>query len=355
MKHTVALLPFLFLLACGDGDGPAWTQEPADDDVEEQPPPEPEAPEAPEPGPAPDEDEPRRPDPPRADPPAAGDLVLDDIWSDGLEIEVEGLAWTGPGEMVFRVELIDPTTGQPAARVGEPRFREDGVDLGTEALYTASRTQDLHVTLVLDLSRSMREARAVEPLRAAARRLVETLPREARVSVVGFATDHTLMVDFDGGDDLLATLEALEPPQGRAGQFTNLWGAIAFAADHLTTVTDDGAARALVVFTDGRDNVAEASFEEAADALADARAAVYAVGLGADVDASALKRLTGEGRYTGVRSAGALESVFDDVATRLSDRLTIEYVTPKQRGAHTLDVEFGDPDRSAGFTVKFEL
>lgn len=346
------------LPACGGGDGPAWTETskkggegpeapapdggeaPDDDDTGERP--------APRPRPAPDEGD-------EAPDGGQGLLRLERVWDEGLLLDVGDLAWAAPGEIQFRVEITDPTTGQPATGVGMPRFRENGEDLGSEALFEIRRTQDLHVVLVLDLSFSMREARAFEALRAAARGLVEKLPRDARVAVVGFASEHRLLVDFDEPNALLETLSSLDAPEGRAGRFTNLWGAIVFGANHLARSTQATASRALVVFTDGRDNVAEADFEEAADALADTRAAVYAVGLGADVDATSLKRLTGEGRFTGVQRAGALEAVFDDVATRLADRQTIRYVTPKQKGTHTLDVEFGDVNRAAGFTLKFTL
>lgn len=301
---------------------------------------------------------PDTPTPTDTPPPAPSDRAdvrLDDVWGEGVEIDVEELRWAAEGELLFRVGLTDPSTGEPVpADARHFRFAEDDVPLGAEALFDVQRAKDLRVVLVLDLSRSILEADALEPLRTAARALVESLPREARVSIVGFATDHDLLVDFTAdAAEVLDVIDRLRPAEGTAGRFTNLWGAVRFAADHLTTEREGS--RAIVVFSDGRDNVAEADLRTALDVVDLVDATVYAVGLGADVDTDGLARLAGGDRVTMTSDPAALAEVFGDIGSRLGEWLTVSYVTPKRRGSHSLDVKIEVERGAAGFRATFSL
>jgi uncharacterized protein YegL len=326
-----------------EGDGPP-ASEPGGD-----------APPAPRQPPAEAPDTPTPTDTPPPAPTDRADVRLDDVWGEGVEIDVEELRWAAEGELLFRVGLTDPATGEPvAADARHFRFAEDDVPLGAEALFDVQRAKDLRVVLVLDLSRSILEADALEPLRAAARTLVESLPREARVSIVGFATDHDLLVDFTAdAAEVLDVIDRLRPADGTAGRFTNLWGAVRFAADHLTTEREGS--RAIVVFSDGRDNVAEADLSTALDVVDLVEATVYAVGLGADVDTDGLARLAGGDRVTMTSDPAALAEVFGDIGSRLGEWLTVTYVTPKRRGRHTLDVKIEVERGAAGFRASFSL
>ncbi len=303
----------------------------------------------------------RPPDSPSLDPGGAtgdqapGELRLDDVWGEGVEIDVEALGWSPDQEIVFRVGVRDPATGETLPVEAEDlSFAEDGVPLGSEALFELDRAKDLRVMLVLDLSRSILDADALTPLRQAARTLVESLPREARVAVVGFATDHELLIDFTGdAAQVLQVIDRLQPTEGRAGRFTNLWGAVRFAAKRFETAGEGG--RVLVVFTDGRDNVAEVDLATALDAVMGAQATVYAVGLGEDVDGAGLRRLAGDGRVSMTHEPTALTEVFRGIGDRIGESLTVRYVTPKQSGRHTLDVTIDLARGAAGFSTGFSL
>lgn len=368
MKFTTLLSALLLMSACGGGgDGPSWAQDPDADApttpvTDEDADPVPTTPRAPR---APRDDGSGTPDPTPSDPPAtpsrpstAADLAVENVWGEGLELEIDGLRWVGEGEFQFRVGLVDAETRAPLRQVDarDFQFAEDGVALGPEAWFEVERAKDLRVVLVLDTSYSIREAGALEPLRNAARRLVETLPREAQVAVVGFSTEYTLLADFgDDPLDVFAAIERMQPADGRAGRFTNLWGAVRFAAEHLGDMPSDDGGRAVVVFTDGRDNVAEAELSGALAALDKAGTATYAVGLGEDVDYEGLTRLAGDARVSSAANPSTLEAVFEAIASRIGEKLTVTYMTPKQTGTHTLDVTITRGEDAAGFTARFKL
>ncbi|MEZ4463945.1 MAG: hypothetical protein R3F43_05330 [bacterium] len=167
------------LLACGDG--PDWTHDPG---TLAGPRPGGEAP--PDEGPVPVDRTPNpwMPDTPDREPgtparaPDEG-LELLTVWGEGLDVEVDSLSWGSSGEIKFRLGLTESDSGKPAAAVGADQFgfAEDGVKLGSEALYDVQRGKDLEVVLLLDLSQSIVEARALEAVKDGARTLFETLPR----------------------------------------------------------------------------------------------------------------------------------------------------------------------------------
>lgn len=354
MARLSTLCPALLaLFAAACSDGPEWTRAPADPAGEAPPPvtePEPTVTPPPvwrspgdgsgEPGVVPDTE----------------GLAVTDIWGEGLIVELDQLAWIGDGELRFRVGLVEADTNKPAPPLSAEHFAfaEDGVKLGPEALFEVSRAKDLQVVLVLDMSQSIVEADAVEEVRAGARTLFDTLPREAEVALVGFSTEYELLAPFtDDAEAIHAVLDDLEPRSGRAGQFTNLWGAVDFAADLFDADADAG--RVVVVFTDGRDNVADAALADAIDATAAVGASTFAIGLGGDFDEAGLTRLAGPGHVSSTSDAASLVNLFRDIATQIGERLTVTYVTPKNSGTHTLEVSIGYGNRSGGVDIEFTL
>jgi len=283
-------------------------------------------------------------------------LVLEHSWSNGLTLEVDDLRWANEGEIEFRIGFSESLTGQSVYGIDARHFRftEDGVDLGREVLFDVRREHDLRVVLVLDLSRSTQEAYALEPLKSGSRALVEALPRGAKVAIVRFATSFEAVTEFTAdGATLLESIDALAPADGRDGQFTNLWGALEYSAELFDESTDEGEERVVVVFTDGRDNVAEGDFATARSALSEAGAVVYGVGLGEEVDAIALTELSGAARYSATAEPTALTQIFADIGARIGELLRVTYVTPKVDGTHTLSVTVERDDRAGGFDLLF--
>lgn len=286
-------------------------------------------------------------------------LSVDEVIDNGLRLEVQALQWGDEGAIELLLGAADSTRDDAVVGIsaGQLEFGEDGVDLGTEALFTVERERALHVALVLDTSKSMVEAGADAALRDAARGLVDALPPLSRIAVVPFATRYETRVGFTSDKaEVLDALESLSPPLDRSGQFTNLWGAMVHAADALEGAAEASpGGRAVVVFTDGQDNVAEASTEDAAAQLQAAGATLYAVGLGEHLDRDALKALSGAQRFAETTDPQALGGLFDDIGARLSELARIRYITPKQSGEHVLDVKVSDGPRSARLRLRFDL
>ncbi len=342
MKLTNRLLGGLFLAmsllvltlcaACGDGDGPAWaggekdttsgsTSKPTQNTHSN----------------------------------SFGSMTLEEVWGEGMEIAIDDYTWTQNGEMQFRMTLIDPVSGEAVENLTSNSFSfaENGQDLGSEALYEVERAKDLRVVLVLDVSESVRSAHALESLKNSVKALFNALPRSAYISVIGFASNHELLADFTAdAAQINKIIDALEPPEGVNGRFTNLYGALERAAG---LFGDFEGARRVVIFSDGRDNVAESTLEDASNALKAAHISTFAVGLGEDVDVSALSHIAGDGQLTTTLDPNALEPMFTSVAARLSELWTLTYTTPKRRGSHTLEVTAGDDTQNAGFRVRFTL
>jgi len=286
-----------------------------------------------------------------------GDVIVQRTWSDGLRLQVDPVGWVGEGELQLRLAVTDADSGAPVSGLDARSFRfvEDGEDLGPETLFDVRREQNLRVALVLDLSTSMLDAQAVEPLKAAARALVESLPRGARVGLVRFATGYERGADFTSDSaEILSRIDDLAPPDGRAGRFTNLWGALSYAAD-LLGEGEAGESRVAVVFTDGRDNVVETTADAAGGRLKRAGVTVYAVGLGDAVDGLALQALAGAGHFTAAAEPAALEPVFAAIGARIGELLRVTYVTPKAGGTHSLALTVDDGGRSGGVDVLFSI
>jgi hypothetical protein len=293
---------------------------------------------------------------------ASQGLEVVDVWGEGLDLEISGLRWGEAGEIELLLGAVDPEARRPVEGLDGRSFRfaEDGRDLGSEVLFDVSKEQNLRVALVLDLSRSMVDAEAVEPLQTAARGLLDALPNGTRVGLVQFATEFDLVRDFTSDLSLVAAdIEGLAPAPDRAGRFTNLWGALGYAGTLFEDATDavEGEGRVVVAFTDGRDNVAASDADTARAALAEVGALVYAVGLGTELDRDELAGLTGETRFAETTEPRALGPIFDDIGRRLGQLMRLRYVTPKAHGAHTLSVTLEAPEgrRRGGFTVAFDL
>ncbi len=290
-------------------------------------------------------------------------LEVVEVISEGLTLEVHALDWTTDGALEFVLGATDTETRAPLGGLAAEHFSftEDEVPLGAEALFSVERERALHVALVLDVSRSMLDAGADAALREGARALVESLPAGVEVALVPFATRYETRLEFTGDvGQVLDAVETLVPPADRAGQFTNLWGAIEHAAALLTGTlreSPDASAggRVVVAFTDGRDNVAESAPERSAERLRAAGASLYAVGLGESLDREALQTLAGEGRYAETTSPGALSGLFRDIGARLGELARVRYTTPKQSGAHELVLEVRDGPRGARLKIRFDL
>ena len=187
------------------------------------------------------------------------------------------------------IEFTITSTGSAAVAVGQDDLRamEDGVLQRIDAFQEA--VAPVSILLALDESGSMKQAAG--DVRVAALRFVDAVRDEDRLGVITFSDRATLVTDL--------TQSRAVPRNSVAAYRT--WGgpalhdAVLLGLDRLATV--DGR-RVVVVLTDGRDENtpgtgpgSRALLDQVLGRLRDVDAAVFAIGLGPNVDRLTLQRL----------------------------------------------------------------
>ncbi|HET7171136.1 MAG TPA: type II secretion system F family protein [Gaiellales bacterium] len=207
------------------------------------------------------------------------------------------------------------------------RLTENGIPVIAHLSPIVQRRVPLSVAVLLDTSNSMRGP-ALSAAVDAAETLIADKPARAEAAVFGFAERPYLIHGWASSPSTFdASLAAIEPSQGTA-----IWDAVGLASQ---SVGDrDGAARALVLLTDGSDTTSAATVDEAAQAARSAQARVYVVGLpGAETNEAGLRRLVAEtgGELIQVRSLSQLRRVYAGVAAELAQQYVLTY-TSQLRG-----------------------
>jgi VWFA-related protein len=202
---------------------------------------------------------------------------------------------------------------------------EDGVPQQVDAF--AEAVAPVSIMLALDGSGSMR--RAADAARQSAHAFVLALRADDPLGLLVFADTVATSHDLSTERDL--SHEAIDAYTTTGG--TALYDALADASGRLATV--DGR-RVIVVVTDGYDENGPStgpgstrSWDEALDAVADAQAIVYAIGLGTRVDAERLQqvaRLTGGEAYF-TTDVGELEQHYRRIIEELHRRYVIGYTS----------------------------
>jgi hypothetical protein len=277
--------------------------------------------------------------------------------------------------MLFSVETDQ---GAPVAGLDATKFDlfEDGQAVSSwesqRTVQPRGERYRLNSVVLLDLSGSVLRSGAFPSLAEAARQYLKTVlgarddgQRVALVAFDGRAAPQ-VVVDFTGD---LATAEAgldsLNMQECRANadcagfsdrrtcagwrcvdDSTNLNGAIVAGLSMLDARAAAEPAiswrdSALIVFTDGSDEAARVSSQDALQATIGSSSHVFTVGLGGDVDEQAL-RAFGKDGYFPASSEGDLAQAFTGIAQRvtgLANRFyVLDYCSPRRNGAHTLKI-----------------
>jgi len=210
---------------------------------------------------------------------------------------------------------------------------EDGVAQTVESFQEA--VAPLAIALVMDTSGSMR--RAMETAKEAARSFVTALRPTDPLALVRFS--DKVVFEHELSERRQTTLDAIDRLEANGG--TALFDAL---HDALSFLKQRQGRRAIVLLSDGRDEnnpgTAPGSVHTVADALALVRetdTAVYAIGLGANVDRPALEQLAlrSGGAATFPADASELPAEFARVLGELRRRYVIGYTStnPKRDGA----------------------
>jgi VWFA-related protein len=224
------------------------------------------------------------------------------------------------------------------------KVREDG-ELRQLRCFSADLVP-LSMILLLDGSSSMMGRQRKQE--KAARKLVDVLGPGDEATVMSFNNDLVRHCQFTGDRSVLRkALDRLS-----AGGGTALYDALYGAA---RVFGQSSSKRVIILFTDGRDESgrsggdARARLDRALSAVSRADAAVYAVGLGPDVDRDLLEEITRAtgGRFFQLERMSGLAEAYGRILEELGNQYTLCFRPGQAPGANpgwrTIDVELSDP------------
>jgi hypothetical protein len=272
---------------------------------------------------------------------------------------------------------VDTCAGEPVPglTVGDFELSENGSAISPYesrmALVPRAQQHRTYTALLLDMSGSILHSGAWPSLRTAVEQFVDEVLVDAgdghQVALLTFdgRAQPTEWVGYTSDRlELLAALDALEvrecttsaqcaalPDRATCAAWrcvddsTNLYGATAAGAQHVAqAVAAEGPAfrqGALVIFTDGTDQAARATRDDAESALRAADLHAFTVGLGGEVDEAALRALGRSGHFA-AGQPDQLGAAFAQVAHRLTALAgrfyALDYCSPKRRGRHALEL-----------------
>ena len=260
------------------------------------------------------------------------------------------------------------------------RVIQRGLDMGTEATKGFRKLNDGVLHVVLDVSQSMREAGAVETLIKSVTSLIRkagaVIPN-LRVVIYTFSTGTTTYRQLaEGGigatdvwdeDSLFVPKEMVEADIVRlvvesqlaaadpSTQYTNLYGALSFVGRSSRRVRLEDVVhlpQMIVLFTDGKDNMGEATLAQVIAQKAD-MPHIIAVGLG-DVDREALSTIAERGMFYYAERVEELEDAFDRLAQNIAFFWQFDFYPPIGREAEDVELVVEHPEYGE-IAMRFEV
>lgn len=199
--------------------------------------------------------------------------------------------------------------------------------------------------LLLDLSRSVVTAGALEQVKAAADLVIDSLDTTQRLSILTFAETVTTRSAFT--TDKAALHTAVGALTQADGNTTNLYGALAqsyglwndgFYVYDATATEPQLVAGVMIVITDGNDTAAISTLDDVIVARGSRRTIFIRVGQ--DVDATIASAIANAGVIDASGGFDDLDDAVDRTTARiakLNDAIySAEYCSPKRAGAHEL-------------------
>jgi hypothetical protein len=249
---------------------------------------------------------------------------------------------------------VDDHDGEPVADLLASDFNiyEDdklvSVDESRQTIINPEIAAVHHTLLLVDMSASVTASDQVAQIVEAANHFASRVEQYQRLAVYAFDGSKTIYEITPFAEPGKATangINALTSFQTRDPS-TNLNGAIEQALVEL----DKAQARStvplrfgtLVVFTDGTDRAGRVPLQQVLDAVEGSEHAVYAIGVGHEIDDSTLSRI-GKSGYIRVEDSSALTKAFDQIGDRIV-RYTrryylLSYCSPARAGKHKVTVE----------------
>ncbi len=291
-----------------------------------------------------------------------------------LIIDVQDQYETPPSKVsvFFRVEDED---GNPVAGLAAENFTiyEQGRNDDAPRLISEDEAEriigdndqvfDYRVLLLLDLSGSVIN-NDLEQLKAAAREFVIDVMQadessSTKVGVWGFDGANHLLPIMDFTNNPVALQEAINNinPLMSQDSSTDLFGAIIKGTELAQSAIQSAELQgflsggSVIVFTDGTDQAARFSKDEAYEVVDNANEKInyYTIGLGNEIDSNVLQRL-GKNSSVFAEDSENLTESFEDIAQIIHNETNsfylFEYCTPKRHGSgmNDLIIEVKDTD-----------
>ena len=268
-----------------------------------------------------------------------------------LEIEILDTQTEAPAKVLVTFQVTtqsgDPVAGLPVDAFEILDNGESDSNFESEKAFQPKpgrfRTS---VALLLDMSGSITQSDALEPLKSAAASFVDRALEAEGVSVGVWwfdgGADLVQLVDFsEDAAAIKAAIEGLNEDVTRDNS-TNLNGAIRLGIETVEERMQNGQAEgvtqagALVIFTDGTDQANRVSASSALQAVDQTGIAVYSIGLRGEIDEDFLNRIGRSGSAFADDSDALLEG-FSGVGGRIEDMANsfyvLAYCSPRRGGA----------------------
>lgn len=266
-----------------------------------------------------------------------------------------GVPQTSTANVALYFTVVDANS-EPVVGLKTDDFiaEEDTVQVDKyESAFQVEPTQgvlSVPTVLVLDLSRSVVEAGALEDLKSAAHTVVDSLESSQKLALITFADNATVRTQSlspDGFSSSKTQLNGVIDDITKAdGVSTNLYGALeqgysmwqdGFFQDALKS-EPQLVAGLLIVITDGNDTAAVSTLEEAETARGNKRTIFIRVG--DQLDKSVAESLGNSGVIDAAGGFSELDKAVSTAVSRMSKLnkaiYTAEYCSPKRKDTHSL-------------------
>ncbi|MEM9992029.1 MAG: VWA domain-containing protein, partial [Bacteroidota bacterium] len=283
----------------------------------------------------------------------------------GLRLLIQNEYTTPPAKVsvFFKVEKKD---GSPVAGLLDSDFsiyekgrndqaaRKISTDEAERQISPRAQLFSYNTLLVLDLSGSVTNNNLPALKEAAKQFIQEVIPENSdgsvRIAIHWFDGEDELhqLTDFLGdADPLFEAIEGISPDISTDNS-TDLFGAVLKGIDEVNAASDFNdtriSAASMVVFTDGTDQAARYSKEQAFTKVENFQDEMtfYTIGLGSEIDEEVLTKI-GVNSFEFASNTDKLIEVFRRIAQRVSDEANsyylFEYCSPKRNGMNELTIE----------------
>ncbi|HKY31150.1 MAG TPA: VWA domain-containing protein [Candidatus Polarisedimenticolia bacterium] len=263
-------------------------------------------------------------------------LQLEAVDSSGRRARLSVLSSTHPYVEAVRVDLVlvpvtvreESPAGPGRAVTGLTAADFSVLEEGAARPITSFSAEPMPVSVALALDNSASMEGTLWSARKAAAEFARRLPRWAAVSLLTFNDQVFLEQEFTHDPEVLASSAAAVRAEGTR---TALLDALRIGSLHLARRPG---ARAMVVFTDGRETVHEEEtgrLQTAIEAAQEADVAIYAVAFGA-ADRPPLEEMARQtgGELLAAGDAGALTEAFAAIAESLGTRYLLGFEPAEQ-------------------------